>query len=70
MTSSHVMKFMMGLYLFIFFTYLFGPLIIMSLTAFNSAEFPAIPPWECFTFRWFNEGKIAYDGHHKQFFPH
>ncbi len=64
MTSSHVMKFMMGLYLFIFFTYLFGPLIIMSFTAFNSAEFPAISPWECFTFRWFNEGKIAYDGQH------
>ena len=64
MTSTHVMKFMMGLYLFIFFTYLFGPLIIMSFTAFNSAEFPAITPWECFTFRWFNEGKIAYDGQH------
>ena len=64
MTSSHVMKFMMGLYIFIFFTYLFGPLIIMSFTAFNSAEFPAITPWECFTFRWFNEGKIAYDGQH------
>lgn len=64
MTSSHVMKFMMGLYLFIFFTYLFGPLIIMSFTAFNSAEFPSITPWECFTFRWFNEGKIAYDGQH------
>ena len=64
MTSSHIMKFMMGLYLFIFFTYLFGPLIIMSFTAFNSAEFPAITPWECFTFRWFNEGKIAYDGQH------
>ena len=64
MTSSHVMKFMMGLYLFIFFTYLFGPLIIMSFTAFNSAEFPAITPWECFTFRWFNEGKSAYDGQH------
>tara|TARA_Y100001936_G_scaffold48972_1_gene47553 strand:- start:185 stop:1303 length:1119 start_codon:yes stop_codon:yes gene_type:complete len=36
----------------------------MSFTAFNSAEFPAITPWECFTFRWFNEGKIAYDGQH------
>ena len=21
-------------------------------------------PWECFSFRWFNEGKIAYDGQH------
>ena len=34
----------------------------MSVTAFNSAEFPSITPWECFSFRWFNEGKIAYDG--------
>ena len=36
----------------------------MSVTAFNSAEFPAITPWECFSFRWFLEGKIAYDGQH------
>ena len=55
---------MMGMYIFIFFAYLFGPLIIMSITAFNSAEFPSISPWECFSFRWFNEGKIAYDGQH------
>ena len=34
----------------------------MSVTAFNSTEFPSITPWECFSFRWFNEGKIAYDG--------
>ena len=34
----------------------------MSVTAFNSAEFPSITPWECFSWRWFNEGKIAYDG--------
>jgi spermidine/putrescine transport system permease protein len=54
----------MGIYILVFFTYLFGPLIIMSFTAFNSAEFPAITPWECFSFRWFNEGKIAYDGQH------
>jgi len=52
----------LGLYILIFFLYLFGPLVIMSVTAFNSAEFPAITPWECFSFRWFNEGKIAYDG--------
>tara|TARA_B100000953_G_scaffold285057_1_gene265342 strand:- start:304 stop:1449 length:1146 start_codon:yes stop_codon:yes gene_type:complete len=36
----------------------------MSITAFNSAEFPAITPWECFSWRWFQEGKIAYDGQH------
>ena len=52
----------LGFYILIFFLYFFGPLVIMSVTAFNSAEFPAITPWECFSFRWFNEGKIAYDG--------
>ena len=64
MRSSHAMNLLMGIYILVFFTYLFGPLIIMSFTAFNSAEFPAITPWECFSFRWFNEGKIAYDGQH------
>lgn len=64
MRSSYGMNFLMGIYILVFFTYLFGPLIIMSFTAFNSAEFPAITPWECFSFRWFNEGKIAYDGQH------
>ena len=64
MRPSYFINFMMGIYIFIFFAYLFGPLIIMSITAFNSAEFPSITPWECFSFRWFNEGKIAYDGQH------
>ena len=62
MKSGHLMKALLGIYIFIFFTYLFGPLLIMSVTAFNSAEFPSITPWECFSWRWFNEGKIAYDG--------
>ena len=30
----------------------------MSVTAFNSAEFPAITPWEWYSWRWFQEGKI------------
>jgi len=64
MTSKHALNFLLGLYIFIFLSYLFGPLIIMSITAFNSAEFPSITPWECFSWRWFNEGKIAYDGQH------
>ena len=62
MTSNRTFQIILGLYISIFFLYLFGPLIIMSVTAFNSAEFPSITPWECFSFRWFNEGKIAYDG--------
>jgi spermidine/putrescine transport system permease protein len=62
--SQYLLKFFLGTYIFIFLMYLFGPLIIMSLTSFNSAEFPAITPWECFSWRWFQEGKIAYDGQH------
>ena len=62
MTSNRAFQIFLGIYISIFFLYLFGPLIIMSVTAFNSAEFPSITPWECFSFRWFNEGKIAYDG--------
>ncbi|PPR51047.1 MAG: hypothetical protein CFH15_00146 [Alphaproteobacteria bacterium MarineAlpha5_Bin5] len=64
MKSQHALNFLLGIYIFIFFSYLFGPLIIMSITSFNSLEFPSITPWECFSFRWFNEGKIAYDGQH------
>ena len=64
MKSQHLLKFFLGIYIFIFLMYLFGPLIIMSVTSFNSAEFPAVTPWECFSWRWFQEGKIAYDGQH------
>ncbi len=64
MKSQSVLNFLLGIYIFLFFTYLFGPLLIMSITAFNSAEFPSITPWECFSWRWFQEGKIAYDGQH------
>ena len=64
MKSQHAINILLGIYIFIFFSYLFGPLIIMSITSFNSLEFPSITPWECFSLRWFNEGKIAYDGQH------
>ncbi len=41
-------------YMAIFFVYLLGPLVIMSITAFNSSEFPRMTPWECLTFDWFS----------------
>ena len=44
-----------GAYIALFFAYLFGPLIIMSVTAFNSSSFPRAVPWECFTFEWFEK---------------
>src|SRR6056300_1730946 len=62
MKSQHALKLLLGIYIFILFAYLFGPLIIMSITAFISAEFPAVTPWECFSWRWFTEGKVTYDG--------
>ncbi|RKQ72372.1 ABC transporter permease [Oceanibaculum indicum] len=37
----------------LFFAFLFGPLVIMVITAFNSSAFPRITPWECFTTDWF-----------------
>ena len=36
-----------------FFVYLFGPLIIMGVTAFNSSQFPRVTPFECFSVEWF-----------------
>lgn len=41
-------------YSLLFFAFLFGPLIIMVITAFNSSSFPRIMPWECFTTDWFS----------------
>jgi spermidine/putrescine transport system permease protein len=53
-TSDHVRKFFTLFFVLGFFAYLFGPLIIMGLTAFNSAPFPRVAPWECFTVEWFD----------------
>jgi len=49
----------LGAYIALFFGYLFGPLILMSITAFNSASFPRVSPFECFTVEWF--GVLAND---------
>lgn len=53
MRSSGIARLALAAYLLIFFSYLLGPLVIMSLTAFNTASFPSISPWACFTFNWF-----------------
>lgn len=45
----------LGVYFVIFFGYLIGPLVVMGVTAFNSAAFPSITPWQCFTYEWFSE---------------
>jgi len=53
MSSKLLSRFALGAYLIIFFSYLLGPLLVMSLTAFNSSGFPSVSPWACFTFEWF-----------------
>lgn len=54
MNSKLVSRFALGVYLLIFFGYLLGPLLVMSLTAFNSSSFPSISPWACFSYEWFD----------------
>jgi len=52
-TESPLIRFGLALYLLLFFTYLLGPLVLMGITAFNSASFPQVTPWEVFSFEWF-----------------
>ncbi len=53
MSSATFLRFTTSFYIFLFFAYLFGPLIVMSITAFNSADFPRLSPWDCFSTEWF-----------------
>lgn len=54
MKSETLLRIAIGFYIFLFFAYLFGPLILMSMTAFNSSPFPRVSPWECFSVEWFD----------------
>ena len=54
MKSDNFLKLWVGLFVLAFFAYLFGPLILMSVTAFNSSAFPRVAPWECFSVEWFS----------------
>jgi spermidine/putrescine transport system permease protein len=47
------MKIMLGFYMLLFFGYLFGPIIVMALTAFNTPSYPQAYPYEGFTLNWF-----------------
>ena len=53
MSSKLVMRGMIGFYVFLFFAYLFGPLLVMSITAFNTPSYPQAYPFEAFTLEWF-----------------
>ncbi|XOB60609.1 ABC transporter permease [Campylobacterota bacterium DY0563] len=42
-------------YFFSFFIYLFLPLLVVSLAAFNESSIPTIYPWKGFSLHWINE---------------
>jgi spermidine/putrescine transport system permease protein len=46
-------------YLAVFFVYLFAPLLVMSLAAFNSYPQPSVTQWQGWTLKWF--GALAQD---------
>ena len=59
MTSDAIARTFLWAFVGLFFVYLFGPLVVMGVTAFNSASFPRVSPFECFTVEWF--GALAAD---------
>jgi spermidine/putrescine transport system permease protein len=54
MMADRLRKFFVIAFVIMFFAYLFGPLILMSVSAFNSSAFPRVTPFECFTVEWFD----------------
>ena len=55
MSSRGIVRLFVGLYLVVFFAYLFLPLAFMVGAAFNDSRFPSIMPWQGGTERWFVE---------------
>lgn len=53
MRSAWIMSGMIGFYILLFFLYLFGPLVVMGITAFNTPAYPQAYPFEEFTLDWF-----------------
>jgi spermidine/putrescine transport system permease protein len=55
MSARVVWKIMLGFYIALFFGFLFGPLAVMSVTAFNTPDYPQVWPFEGFTLDWFSK---------------
>lgn len=51
--SARVSRIVVGVYLALFFAYLFLPLLYMVAAAFNANSFPMLTPWRGFTLQWF-----------------
>lgn len=50
--QSRTFKLGYALYIAVFFLYLFAPLVVVGVFAFNDSQFPS-PPWRGFTLDWF-----------------
>ena len=55
MSAATIRRLMVGFYILLFFAFLFGPLVLMSITAFNESSFPQVSPWAGFTLKWFGQ---------------
>ncbi len=53
MKSPRIWRWMLSLYFVLFFGFLFGPLIIMGVSAFNTPTYPQAWPIEGLTLEWF-----------------
>ena len=53
---SHATRYGTAAYVAAFFVFLFVPLVVVAVFAFNDANYPA-PPWRGFTLDWFVGGK-------------
>lgn len=53
MSARTVIRIVLGFYVAVFFAYLFGPLVVMGVTAFNTPNYPQAYPFQDFTLDWF-----------------
>lgn len=54
MTADRIFRGLFVLYLLVFVLYLFAPLLIMGIAAFNESRFPTVIPWQGTTLDWFS----------------
>ena len=54
MTADRIFRGLFVLYLLAFVAYLFAPLLIMGVAAFNESRFPTVIPWQGTTLDWFS----------------
>ena len=54
MIKDQIQRYFIIGFVVLFFLYLFGPLIVMGISAFNTSSFPRMSPWDCFSIEWFD----------------